>query len=168
MGIKASPGTLVKCDASIKAMLIDIDSKHHETFIIEDLDEEHVLVKDTMVAELKQRLQGVGLHTHWRGPHITNAFTDDEGTAQGARELRIRIIDGMASSAVNAVTYGEPSPVYRSTDVHQYYMMHSPQDIVFICSAPSMADTHGMRPGAKSSATGFKSFNTLTSSKVPT
>jgi TFIIH basal transcription factor complex TTD-A subunit len=56
---KTAPGTLVKCDASIKAMLIDIDSKHHDTFIIEDLDEEHVLVKDTMVAELKQRLHGV-------------------------------------------------------------------------------------------------------------
>jgi len=74
-------------------MLIDIDSKHHETFIIEDLDEEHLLVKDTMVAELKQRLQGVSLYTHWRaGPGITNASTDDEGTAQGARELRIRIV----------------------------------------------------------------------------
>lgn len=44
-------------------MLIDIDSKHPETFIIEDLDEEHVLVKDTMVAELKQRLHGVCFDT---------------------------------------------------------------------------------------------------------
>jgi TFIIH basal transcription factor complex TTD-A subunit len=64
---KTAPGTLVKCDASIKAMLIDIDSKHHDTFIIEDLDEEHVLVKDTMVAELKQRLHGVRCYSNWRG-----------------------------------------------------------------------------------------------------
>ena len=55
-------GTLVKCDASIKAMLLDIDSKHRNDFIIEELDEEHVLVKETKIAELKQRLQGVSRH----------------------------------------------------------------------------------------------------------
>ena len=52
-------GTLVKCDASIKAMLVDIDEKHGHDFIIEDLDEEHILVKDTKIAELKSRLQNV-------------------------------------------------------------------------------------------------------------
>jgi TFIIH basal transcription factor complex TTD-A subunit len=52
-------GTLVKCDASIKAMLIDIDNNNRNDFIIEDLDDEHILVKETKVAELKQRLQTV-------------------------------------------------------------------------------------------------------------
>ncbi|KAF2801034.1 hypothetical protein K505DRAFT_355113 [Melanomma pulvis-pyrius CBS 109.77] len=57
--VKATRGTLVKCDASIKAMLLDIDSKHRNDFIIEELDEEHVLVKETKIAELKQRLQSM-------------------------------------------------------------------------------------------------------------
>lgn len=40
-------------------MLVDIDSKRDNNFIIEELDEEHVLVKETKVAELKQLLQSV-------------------------------------------------------------------------------------------------------------
>jgi TFIIH basal transcription factor complex TTD-A subunit len=52
-------GTLVRCDASIKAMLIDIDSKNNNEYIIEDLDEEHILVKETKVTELKGRLHNV-------------------------------------------------------------------------------------------------------------
>lgn len=50
------PGTLVRCDASIKAMLVDIDSKNNNEYIIEELDEEHILVKETKVNELKGRL----------------------------------------------------------------------------------------------------------------
>ncbi|KAF2706153.1 nucleotide excision repair, TFIIH, subunit [Pleomassaria siparia CBS 279.74] len=57
--VKATRGTLVKCDASIKAMLLDIDSKNGNDFIIEDLDEEHILVKETKIAQLKQRLQSM-------------------------------------------------------------------------------------------------------------
>ncbi|KAH7135038.1 TFIIH subunit TTDA/Tfb5 [Dendryphion nanum] len=57
--VKAVRGTLVKCDASIKAMLVDIDSKHRNEFIIEELDEEHLLVKETKIAELKSRLQSM-------------------------------------------------------------------------------------------------------------
>ncbi|KAH7082950.1 transcription factor TFIIH complex subunit Tfb5-domain-containing protein [Paraphoma chrysanthemicola] len=55
-GILTSPGTLVKCDASIKAMLVDIDSKNNNEYIIEELDEEHILVKETKINELKARL----------------------------------------------------------------------------------------------------------------
>ena len=57
------PGTLVKCDASIKAMLVDIDSKNNNEFIIEELDEEHILVKETKINELKSRLNHVSI-TH--------------------------------------------------------------------------------------------------------
>jgi TFIIH basal transcription factor complex TTD-A subunit len=52
-------GSLVKCDASIKAMLVDIDSKNNNEYIIEELDEEHILVKETKVNELKARLNQV-------------------------------------------------------------------------------------------------------------
>ncbi|KAF2689916.1 hypothetical protein K458DRAFT_383038 [Lentithecium fluviatile CBS 122367] len=54
--VKAVRGTLVKCDASIKAMLVDIDNRNNNDFIIEDLDEEHLLVKETKVATLKAQL----------------------------------------------------------------------------------------------------------------
>ena len=53
------PGTLVRCDASIKAMLVDIDSKNNNEYIIEELDEEHILVKETKINELKSRLNQV-------------------------------------------------------------------------------------------------------------
>lgn len=49
----------MKCDASIKAMLVDIDHKNNNEFIIEELDEEHILVKETKIAALKARLQQV-------------------------------------------------------------------------------------------------------------
>ena len=67
--VKAVKGTLVKCDASIKAMLVDIDNKHHNDFIIEELDEEHLLVKDTKIAELKSRLNSV-CHRGFRAAHF--------------------------------------------------------------------------------------------------
>ncbi|PVH99575.1 nucleotide excision repair, TFIIH, subunit [Periconia macrospinosa] len=54
--VKAVRGVMVKCDASIKAMLIDIDNKNHNDFIIEDLDEEHLLVKEGKIMALKNRL----------------------------------------------------------------------------------------------------------------
>lgn len=52
-------GILIKCDPSIKAMLIDIDTKNNHDFIIEDLDEEHLLVKDAKINQLKMQLQTV-------------------------------------------------------------------------------------------------------------
>ncbi|EDU41176.1 hypothetical protein PTRG_01738 [Pyrenophora tritici-repentis Pt-1C-BFP] len=54
--ILTTSGILVKCDASIKAMLVDIDSKSGNEYIIEELDEEHILVKETRINELKARL----------------------------------------------------------------------------------------------------------------
>lgn len=54
-------GTLVRCDASIKAMLVDIDSKNNNEYIIEELDEEHILVKETKINELKGRLNNVSI-----------------------------------------------------------------------------------------------------------
>ena len=54
----AVPGVLIECDPSIKSIIVNIDSDRHE-FIIEDLDEERVVVKENMVAALKQKLEEV-------------------------------------------------------------------------------------------------------------
>jgi TFIIH basal transcription factor complex TTD-A subunit len=59
LNINFVPGMLVKCDASIKAMLVDIDEKANHEFIIEELDEEHILVKEQKINELKARLNQV-------------------------------------------------------------------------------------------------------------
>ncbi|EWC46586.1 peptidyl-prolyl cis-trans isomerase D [Drechslerella stenobrocha 248] len=43
-------------DPSIKAIILDLDSKSHD-YVIENLDESHLIVKDTKVAELKRVLE---------------------------------------------------------------------------------------------------------------
>lgn len=52
------PGVLVQCDPSIKAIIAKIDGERHE-FIIEDLDDEAVVVKESKLAELKELLADV-------------------------------------------------------------------------------------------------------------
>jgi TFIIH basal transcription factor complex TTD-A subunit len=51
-------GTLVKCDPSIKALILNIDKESGNRYVIEDLgDEEHLLVKNDQINELKRRVQ---------------------------------------------------------------------------------------------------------------
>ncbi|KAF2096561.1 hypothetical protein NA57DRAFT_78166 [Rhizodiscina lignyota] len=50
------PGVLIQCDASIKAIINKIDSQYHE-FILEDLDDEAVIIKESKLAELKIKLK---------------------------------------------------------------------------------------------------------------
>ncbi|KAL2758077.1 hypothetical protein ACRALDRAFT_2100128, partial [Sodiomyces alcalophilus JCM 7366] len=49
-------GVLIECDPSIKSIIVNIDSANHD-FIIEDLDEQRVVVKENMLAELKRKLE---------------------------------------------------------------------------------------------------------------
>ncbi|KAK4086487.1 DNA repair protein Rex1 [Purpureocillium lilacinum] len=53
---RAIRGVLIECDPSIKSIIVNIDSDNHD-FIIEDLDEERVVVKENMVPLLKQKLE---------------------------------------------------------------------------------------------------------------
>jgi len=53
--VKAMKGVLVKCDASIKAIILKIDSARND-IVIDDLDDEHLLIKEQKLPELKQRL----------------------------------------------------------------------------------------------------------------
>ncbi|KAF2830853.1 hypothetical protein CC86DRAFT_391665 [Ophiobolus disseminans] len=74
--VKAIRGTLVKCDASIKAMLVDIDSKNNNEYIIEELDEEHILVKETKINQLKARLNEASccmMKTHLKEPESSDS-----------------------------------------------------------------------------------------------
>lgn len=51
-------GVLIECDPSIKSIIVAIDSDSHD-FIIEDLDDERVVVKENMVPALKAKLEEV-------------------------------------------------------------------------------------------------------------
>lgn len=52
-------GVLVECDPSIKAIISRIDEQYSHAFIIEDIDDEHVLIKKHKHDELKQLLKDV-------------------------------------------------------------------------------------------------------------
>ena len=58
---RSSPqGVLVTCDAPIKSIIAHLDSVQHE-FIVEDLDETHLVVKEHVVAELRKKLKEVSV-----------------------------------------------------------------------------------------------------------
>lgn len=59
--VKASKATLVQCDSNIKALIMMIDGDNDGGFVIEDLDEKTVLVKENKLAELKYEIQEVRL-----------------------------------------------------------------------------------------------------------
>ncbi|EMC92031.1 hypothetical protein BAUCODRAFT_78082, partial [Baudoinia panamericana UAMH 10762] len=46
-------GVLVECDESIKATIVKIDAEHSHEFIIENIDDRHVLINQKKHEELK-------------------------------------------------------------------------------------------------------------------
>jgi len=52
-------GVLVECDASIKAIIVKINAENANAYIIEDIDDEHVLIQASKHEELKARLNAV-------------------------------------------------------------------------------------------------------------
>lgn len=61
---------LIECDPSIKSIIVNIDSANHD-YIIEDLDDQHVVVKENMVAALKRQLDEVSSTSDDHSPHFT-------------------------------------------------------------------------------------------------
>ncbi|MCJ1282770.1 TFIIH complex subunit tfb5 [Xylographa opegraphella] len=53
---KAIKGVLVECDPSIKAIILKIDQDKHD-YIIEDLDDQTLVVKENQLSSLKARLE---------------------------------------------------------------------------------------------------------------
>ena len=50
---------LVECDASIKAIIVNINTANGNAYIIEDIDDEHVLIQASKHEELKSELNKV-------------------------------------------------------------------------------------------------------------
>ena len=52
----AVKGVLIQCDESIMAIIIDIDNKNKNAFIMDTLDDETCLVQASKLNDLKARL----------------------------------------------------------------------------------------------------------------
>jgi len=50
----------VQCDPSIKSIIVKIDSERND-FIVEELDDQTLVIKEGMLAVLKMRLDDVSL-----------------------------------------------------------------------------------------------------------
>ena len=50
-----STGVLVECDPSIKAIILKIDQEKHD-YIVEDLDDQTLVIKESQLQRLKVRL----------------------------------------------------------------------------------------------------------------
>lgn len=55
---RAIRGVLVECDPSIKAIIVKIDSTSH-AYIVEELDDQTLVIKENMLGQLKQQLDEV-------------------------------------------------------------------------------------------------------------
>lgn len=49
---------LVECEPAIKSIIVNIDEENHD-YIIEDLDETRLVIKENMVQLLKEKLEAV-------------------------------------------------------------------------------------------------------------
>ncbi|GAB1314009.1 RNA polymerase-associated protein rtf1 [Madurella fahalii] len=54
--VRAIRGVLIECEPAIKSIIVHLDSANND-IIIEDLDEQHLVVKENMVHVLKQKLE---------------------------------------------------------------------------------------------------------------
>ena len=54
-------GVLVECDPSIRAIIVKIDQENNNEFIVHDLDEQTLLVREAQLPLLKQKLEEVKL-----------------------------------------------------------------------------------------------------------
>lgn len=59
---RAVAGVLVECDQAIKATLVKIDQEHRHKFIIEDIDDQHLLIHSKEKDEFKELLDEVGAY----------------------------------------------------------------------------------------------------------
>ncbi|KAL9630895.1 MAG: hypothetical protein Q9164_006189 [Protoblastenia rupestris] len=55
-----SPGVLIECDPSIKAIILKIDQEKHD-YIVEDLDDQTLVIKESQLQRLKARMEEVNI-----------------------------------------------------------------------------------------------------------
>ncbi|KUJ18425.1 RNA polymerase II transcription factor B subunit 5 [Mollisia scopiformis] len=52
---RAIRGVLIECDPSIKSIIVQIDAEDH-AYIVEELDDQTLVVKENMLTSLKMKL----------------------------------------------------------------------------------------------------------------
>ncbi|KAJ9150044.1 hypothetical protein NKR19_g5467 [Coniochaeta hoffmannii] len=72
---RAIRGVLVECEPSIKSIIINIDRKNHD-YIIEDLDETHLVIQENMIANLKMHIEDVLKDSYQKVKHIDDSDED--------------------------------------------------------------------------------------------
>lgn len=108
------PGVLVECDPSIKAIILKIDQDKHD-YIVEDLDDQTLVIKESQLPRLKQRLEEVSLR--FPSFFLDYVFNPARGvvrgnSAQGAGERMWMLIS--------------PSPFFcRSLPIRNKYRMRA-------------------------------------------
>ncbi|KAH8902748.1 nucleotide excision repair, TFIIH, subunit [Coniochaeta sp. PMI_546] len=73
---RAIRGILVECEPSIKSIIINIDRQNHD-YIIEDLDETHLVIKENMLARLKMNIEDM-LKDSYQVVPLKDDPTDEE------------------------------------------------------------------------------------------
>ncbi|ORY65342.1 transcription factor TFIIH complex subunit Tfb5-domain-containing protein [Pseudomassariella vexata] len=53
---RAIRGVLIECDPSIKSIIMNINESEANAYVIEDLDDSHLVVQESKVQDLKRRL----------------------------------------------------------------------------------------------------------------
>ncbi|KAI4718879.1 hypothetical protein E4T48_04898 [Aureobasidium sp. EXF-10727] len=75
---RATAGTLVQCDPSIKAIISKINEENGGLYISEDIDDETCLINTKKLDELKQKLKDASnTSSHRRAS--TDSFTGPQG-----------------------------------------------------------------------------------------
>lgn len=70
---KATPGTLIKCDPAIVAIVEKINEQNNHHFVKDRLGEEFLLIESTRMEELKGLLKEVWTLTLLKGSIVTNS-----------------------------------------------------------------------------------------------
>ncbi|OIW28979.1 nucleotide excision repair, TFIIH, subunit [Coniochaeta ligniaria NRRL 30616] len=73
---RAIRGILVECEPSIKSIIINIDRQNHD-YIIEDLDETHLVIKENMLVKLKIKIEDM-LKDSYQVVPLKDDVTDEE------------------------------------------------------------------------------------------
>lgn len=53
---RAIRGVLIECDPSIKSIIVAIDNESDHAYVVEELDDQTLVVKENMLTSLKMKL----------------------------------------------------------------------------------------------------------------
>ncbi|KAK3373546.1 transcription factor TFIIH complex subunit Tfb5-domain-containing protein [Lasiosphaeria ovina] len=101
---RATGGILIECEPAIKSIIVHLDSLSGNDFIIEDLDEQHLLGTDGAWL----RFFGLGCLTSSEDGALNSSEEEGEGHIDGSQEASLDlIIDGIGELEITDFTADE-------------------------------------------------------------